>query len=649
MKKPPLSIRIEQRLFKGGWSLARMFLYALVGSIGFGFLLRLGVNQWIPDLQDPNAGTWDEALWRAVIETGNFAGLGKEELSGPANRLVGVLSTLIGGGLLFFMWSLLSAHLAVRIWTSRQAQGPLFAQDHSVILGMGEQCIDVVAELVEANRYRKNPVVVVFAEEEAAQIERQLREGIADFANSRLICRQGNPTSSIALKELKVQAARSVVLINPARPWDEPSVKHAGDSKMQMAVMSVVSASGGSPPPMAVTMHYKRNLQLAQNLAKGRLTAFNEDEVLAKILTQTSRLPGLSRVYADLAGFEGSETYFFGLPKNLVGKRFGELAFYFAEPVPLGLRYADGTVELNPHQAYVTEPGDQLVLLAEDPHQIRWFDRPVIAPRGLALAGVRAQRKAEHYLVFGWNRKTPLMLKEYNDYLPAGSVVNLILPEVNEKVERRFKEAFEQYKNIQLGLGQVNVNAPDFPEKLKPERYKAVVLLSSEEGTPEQVDSQTFGLLLKFRSYFLEREEATGKPAKTQLLAEVQRSQSATLMQSAGLRNLMVSNRVLSKMLAQIAEEPDMLEVYQDLFKSEGSEIYLKPAKLYLAELDQEVYFADLIQAAQERGEICFGLVLKRLAEDPEQNLGLFLIPEKSQSFWITEGDQLVVLAPDET
>lgn len=648
-KRPSRTNRLATLLYRGGGPLYLRFALYFLLILGLSVGLRLAVNLGLPDPKDSGAGQWGEALWRAVIETGNLAGLGKEELSGPLNRLVGVLTALAGGIGLLGLSAALSARFVATLLSLRAGEGPFEAQGHSVILGFGEQAVDVVNELVEANRFRKNPVILVVSQMEPKEALRILSEGIGDFANSQVVCKKADITSRHALRRLQVHRARSVVLINPARPFDDTATKHAADSTMQMAVMAVAACSSEAPPPMAVKMHFKRNLQLARNLSKGALSAFEEDEILAKILVQTSRQPGLSRVYADLAGFEGNETYFVDPPKRYLGRRFSELAFHFAEPIPLGLRSPDGTVELNPHPSYEIEPGDQLVVLAEDEKQLRWFDRPVIEPRFLPLSGKRAQRKPEHYLVFGWNRKTPLMLAEYDSYLPEGSVVNLVVPQVDEVLERRFKEAFEKHKNLQLGLGQVNANSPDFPAKLRPERYKAVVLLSGETDSPEVADAQTFSLLLKFRSYLKEYNEDHTKPAKTELLAEVQRSQSATLMQSAGMTNLMVSNRVLSKMLAQVAEEPEMLEVYEDLFRAEGSEIYLKSASLYLEETGQEVHFADLILAAQERGEICFGVRLHRMEASLDENLGLFLLPEKSQSFLINAEDQLVVLAPDET
>ena len=647
-KHTPVAQRHDRILTASGPKLSLLLGGLFLGLLLVSFILRFGINSLWPDQLDPTSGTAGEAIWRAVIEGLNLAGLGKEELSSEPNRWVGVITALLGLVLLLFAVALWSSRMTLRLMAIKSGQSDIFESNHSLILGFGDSALDVVDELIEANFHRKNPCIVILSERPVAEMEEALKAGIGEFGNSRIICRQGSITSALTLKRMGIERARSVVLINPAFAWEERTAKHRGDSAMMMAVMAVVSACFGPLPPMTVRMHYKRNLQLAQNVAKGNLFAFEENELLSKIMVQTSRAPGLSRIYADLAGFQGNEFYSFAVPNRLQEKSFGELAFHFLEPMPLGIRRADGRVQLNPPPHTPLDHGDRLLMLAKDKSQLRWFDAPCIAPRRLARSTKKAKRRPEHYLIYGWNKKTMTIIEEYATYLAEGSVVNLVVPEVTSTIELKFKEAFKLHSHLQMGLGHVSPAALDFPAKLNPERYKSVMILSAEGATPEEIDASTLGLLLKFRRYFQELEEA-GKTPTTKMLVEIQQSRNAQLMQSAGLKNLMVSSKILSKIMAQVAEEPEVLEVYEDLFRSEGSEIYLKPVEYYLSELEVEVHFADLVLAAQARGEVCFGVRLLRMEESYAEGYGVYLIPDKSQSFWINPGDQLVVLAEDET
>ena len=130
---------------------------------------------------------------------------------------------------------------------------------------------------------------------------------------------------------------------------------------------------------------------------------------------------------------------------------------------------------------------------------------------------------------------------------------------------------------------------------------------------------------------------------------EILDSQNYPLISQAGVKDVIISNRLVSMILAQVSESRDIKHVYDDIFAEEGSEIYLKPASLYFESFPMDLSFADMIQIAQDRKEVCFGLKLKANEGDSEQNYGIQLIPEKNQRFVLNAEDSLVVLAEDES
>ncbi len=92
----------------------------------------------------------------------------------------------------------------------------------------------------------------------------------------------------------------------------------------------------------------------------------------------------------------------------------------------------------------------------------------------------------------------------------------------------------------------------------------------------------------------------------------------------------------------------ELEKVYDDIFQEDGSEIYLKPAHLYFAELPDLVTFADMMAIAQKRGEICIGVKISAQEHDKASNNGITLIPEKESAYRLEPDDCLVVLAEDE-
>ena len=88
--------------------------------------------------------------------------------------------------------------------------------------------------------------------------------------------------------------------------------------------------------------------------------------------------------------------------------------------------------------------------------------------------------------------------------------------------------------------------------------------------------------------------------------------------------------------------------MYEDLFKEEGSEIYLKPINLYLDTLPEKATVADFIYLAQQRGEILIGYRYGSLADDVDRNFGVVINIAKDTVINPSADDYFVVLSEDE-
>ena len=153
-------------------------------------------------------------------------------------------------------------------------------------------------------------------------------------------------------------------------------------------------------------------------------------------------------------------------------------------------------------------------------------------------------------------------------------------------------------------------------------------------------------ILLLLRKIF----EAAGPQEKvTKLISEVMDSRNHELVARAGVHDFIISNRLVSMLLAQISEEADIHRVYEDLFEEDGSEIYLKPVSLYFEQVPEELTFADMMRIAQKREEVCLGVKIKALEQDLTRNFGVKLIPEKNTTYRLKPEDCLIVVSEDET
>ena len=110
--------------------------------------------------------------------------------------------------------------------------------------------------------------------------------------------------------------------------------------------------------------------------------------------------------------------------------------------------------------------------------------------------------------------------------------------------------------------------------------------------------------------------------------------------------DFIVSDELTGLLLTQVSENGELLEVFQDLFRSDGSEIYLKPAEDYV-EPGREVNFYTVVASALGRGETAIGYRLERHAGDPARAYGVRVNPPKSEALAFQPGDKIIVLAED--
>jgi hypothetical protein len=118
------------------------------------------------------------------------------------------------------------------------------------------------------------------------------------------------------------------------------------------------------------------------------------------------------------------------------------------------------------------------------------------------------------------------------------------------------------------------------------------------------------------------------------------------LAQVTQVDDVIVSDKVLSLLLAQISENEHLAAVFAELFEADGSEIYLRPAEEYV-ELGRETTFATVVAAARSRGETAIGLRRAAFSQDPAHAYGVQLNPAKSLGYAPAAGDRVVVLAED--
>jgi voltage-gated potassium channel Kch len=433
------------------------------------------------------------------------------------------------------------------------------------------------------------------------------------------------------LRIVSPATARSIVVLAPE--GDEP------DADVIKTILAITNDPDRRPEPYHVVAEIRdrTNLDVARMVGRDEVELILSEEVIARITAQTCRQSGLSVVYSELLDFAGDEIYLTEQP-SLTGRAFGDTLAAFADASVIGLLPAGGTPHLNPRSDTVIADGDRLIVIAADDDRINLGEEaPVVDEAWLRQAPTRTPA-AERTLVLGWNRRAPSIIHELDAYVADGSETIVLASGagIEADVERLEPRLTAQRLAFQRG----DATDRGTLDRLGVETFDHIIVLCYDSLDPSRADARTLITLLHLRDI------AARLDRDFSIVSEMLDLRDRALAEVARADDFIVSDRLISLMIAQVAESKHLNAVFKDLLDPEGSEIYLKPAGDYVA-LGEAVPFAAVIEAARRRGEIAFGYRIAATAEDASAAYGVSVNPAKAATATFAAADRIVVLAED--
>ena len=439
--------------------------------------------------------------------------------------------------------------------------------------------------------------------------------------------------------------------LSARRNWKEckPKTRHHRAMPPPVITASEISVrrlkirSSSTKSPFAPT-----HREIVQSSFPDNVITVNTGDMLAKLLVQTSRSVGLSVVYNEILSFGSSELTFFDAEWG--NSKFGAIAYRFSNGVPIGIRNANGEIFMNPSCIQPMAPNDEVLIIANNDSTIEFLDAPVAIPMEHMLSGNRQQRRVERELMIGWTFKSATIIRDFANYIIDGSQIHVLLKRPSDEQIVEIDAMNEELESIEVSLIQKDCLSVEDMLSVKPFEYDNIIVLAGSDSGESyvdaaRVDAENIVALLLLRRIFNQYPTESGN---TNLITEILDSQNDALVSKAGVHDVIISNRLVSMITAQISERRDIEKVYDDMFQEGGSAIFLKPANLYFETLPKEVSFTDMIAIAQKRDEVCIGVKVKALEGDRESNRGITLNPEKNTRYELQPDDSLVVLAEDE-
>jgi voltage-gated potassium channel Kch len=605
---------------------------ALIGLLGiasavlvlvFGFIGYLA--RPLPEGKDWGFG---KTVWMALLRAMDPGTVAGDE--GSVWWIFPMFAVTIGG--IFIVAALvgvITTGLEAKLDDLRKGRSQVVERGHTVLLGWSEQLFTIISELAAAKESERRPCVAILADRDKVEMQDEIRARLGSLGKLRVVCRTGSPTEPADLDLVNPQTAASVLVLTPE--VEDP------DSDVIKTLLALSSRRWeGEPPHVVAAIRQAQNLPPARLAGGEHASVVDVDDISARLVVQSCRQSGLSIVVTDLLDFGGDEIYLQPEPA-LVGAYYGLALFAYETATLIGLRRR-GHVQLNPRPDTRIEPGDDLILLAEDDSTIRLAPSPMRpgAPR-MIIRPVRRGVRQERMLVIGWNARGVKIVKELDNYVAPGS--RLQVAAAQPDVEPQVKALAADLHNLHTAYQICEPTDRGSLETLGIGDFDQVIVLADDTVEPDKADSQTLVTLLHLR------DMGTRRNKRFSIVSEMNDERNQRLAHITNADDFVVGSKLISLLLTQLSENKHLSAVFNQLFQAEGAEIYLRPAEEYVA-TGQWVDFATLIEAARTRGETAIGYRVIEFAQQAP-SYGVRLNPAKTERFTLAPGDRVIVLAED--
>lgn len=570
-----------------------------------------------------------EGFWASLMRTLDSGTMGGDE--GWGFRIIMLLVTLAGIFIVSALIGVLSTGLDSKLDELRKGRSKVLESDHTVIYNWSASIFDVINELIVANESRKRPRIVIMAHMDKVEMEDQIADKISDLKNTRVICRGGDPTDLFDISLASPETSRSIIIMSPEA--------EDADSQVIKTILALVNGPDRRKEPyqIAAELRDAESVEVARVVGGDEVQLVLADDLIARVMVQSTRQPGLSAVFTELLDFDGCEIYVIEQPE-LTGKSFAEAVMAYDTSNLIGVCNADGDVSLNPPGSTIITADMRVILIAEDDSTIALDRKPQTRTLDIPASPVLEPLTAERTLLLGWNRRAAMVATELSRYVGPGSLLTIgaDVPGIEEEVAGIHLAS----ENLKVELKKIDTGRQAELASLDPLTYDHVLVLGySDHMGAQSADTRTLVSLLHLRRM----EEAAGTDVS--IVSEMVDVRNRELASVTSVDDFVVSNKLVSLMLAQASENEHLEAIFKDLLDDDGSEICMRPAGNYVP-LGSDATFGDVVAVALSRGEVAIGHHLQGAVDASGRGMGGIIInPTKSETVRYSEGDRIVVLA----
>lgn len=537
----------DNRMTKGSLGLIRMLIvvsvllavFVALLIIAFGFAeegeetgviwdsIATVINAWMPSFED---GTPGYLILMSIV------------------AIAGVLftSVLIG---------IITSAIEEKIDELKKGDSHVIESDHIVVLGFYPGEYTLIRQLVFAAADK--PACIVVAEDmDREEMEQSIYENVDVPKNFRVVCRTVDITNPASIEKCSVETSRTVII----SPTDDNRTM-----KAILAVNSVLKDKNADDIRINAIIS-KNAYSLRPSIAAAyNVTTLRTNDILAKMMAHSCTQVGLSGTFREVFAFDGSEFYLNKID-NIAGLTFEELSARIDGGTPAGI-LGEKTIELNPSYDYKIKENDRILMFAPDNDAVKIDRDRVLSKLDTKDKMPEVPEDEADTVIIGHNETLPTFLRE----LPENVTHVLLAGQEMSEEEKNELETVAKDRGLELEYYDGDISEESVQIELA-RQAEHIVILNDHDKEDEDADMEAVFRLLDLRDL------RTRMGFKFNITVEMRMEQSEELVGQGEDTDFIVSSNMSSLILAQIAENPELVDVFREILSNAGNELLLKNA-----------------------------------------------------------------------
>jgi len=281
------------------------------------------------------------------------------------------------------------------------------------------------------------------------------------------------------------------------------------------------------------------------------------------------------------------------------------------------------------------QPGDRIIAISRDDDTlVASTDAPKF-DASLIVEAPPMPVVTERTLVLGFSEGVPAIVRGLDAYVTAGSYV-LIVADTADAAHVAKAIGPLQTQTLEVRTGDTTDRG--VLESTAPETFDHILVMCSDDLPAQRADARVLVTLLHLR------EMGERLSLDFSIVSERRDVRNRQLAEITQADDFIVSEKLVSLMMCQTAENADLYPVLMDLFDPDGAEIYLKPMDHYV-QTGHAMTFHTVVEAARRRGEIAIGYRIAAKSFDSTQAYGVVVNPKKTDAVTFTTADKVIVVS----